>query len=74
MISVLGIVAGDALLIPLASFVKLSLGPGFVIPAVLTPQTMAIVSTLPLVVNVIATLAPAYRASRVSPLQALRTE
>ncbi len=73
-ISVIGILVGDAILVPAASFVKLSFGPGVAVPAVITPRTMILVSLLPLVVNIIATLAPAYRASRISPLQALRTE
>ncbi len=72
-ISIVGVAIGDVLLGIISRFITLRLG-FLQIPIMITPISLLIVSIVPIIANIIAALWPAMRATRITPLQALRTE
>ncbi len=72
-ISFIGAVIGDAILLAVSKTVTVRLGP-LSVPIMPTPSIMLLVTLVPIIVNIIATLGPAHKATAITPLQALRTE
>lgn len=75
MLSLMGAAGGLAALIGLMHVVSLSIpGGSFRITPVLSPTVIVIIVLLPVAINILAALVPAYRAARIPPAQTLRYE
>ncbi|NPB00240.1 MAG: FtsX-like permease family protein [Crenarchaeota archaeon] len=72
-ISLVGVIIGDSLLLVISRTVKVTLGP-LTVPIIPTPPILLLVTIVPVLVNIIAAVGPAHRATTITPLQALRTE